>query len=223
MKTSAEIDKVRGALRLSDLAQAEIRGRIKPGVTELELWEGVKTRVELEAGGRVPVLADLVAGKRTGDIGGLPADYALQPGDAVLLDFVPRLNGYWGDNCGTHFVGEPSPELRKAYQVVLETLRSAIAAVRPGLPACELDAQMRKAIQDAGYPPYPHHSGHGLGTTYHEEPRIVPYNTLPLQPGMVIALEPGVYIPGVGGIRLEDVLFLTEDGCEVLTKHLAAS
>ena len=223
VKTPEEVDRIRAALALCDLAQAETKRLLRPGISEIELWSQVKGRVEAEAGCRLPVLADFVGGLRTADIGGLPGGYVLADGDAVIADIVPRLNAYWGDNSGTHFVGEPSPQLRKAYQVVLETLRSAIAAVRPGLPACELDAQMRKAIQDAGYPPYPHHSGHGLGTTYHEEPRIVPYNTLPLQPGMVIALEPGVYIPGVGGIRLEDVLFLTEDGCEVLTKHLAAS
>jgi Xaa-Pro aminopeptidase len=99
VKSGEEIRKIRAALRLCDLAQEEIRGQIRPGVTELELWQRVKSRVEMEAGGRVPVLADLVAGQRTGDIGGLPLDYALQAGDPVLLDFVPRLDGYWGDNC----------------------------------------------------------------------------------------------------------------------------
>ncbi len=223
VKTPEEVDRLRSALALCDLAQAETRRLVRSGISEIELWTQVKGRLEMEAGSRLPVLADFVAGRRTADIGGLPGNYVLAEGDPVIADIVPRLNGYWGDNCGTHFVGEPPSQLRRAYQVVLAALCAGMAAIRPGLRACDLDAQLRKAIQDGGYEPYPHHSGHGLGTTYHEEPRIVPYNTAALQPGMVIALEPGVYIPGAGGVRLEDVVLVTRDGCEVLTRHLAAS
>lgn len=223
VKTSEEVEKIRAALALCDLAQAETRRMIQPGISELELWTKVKGKLEVAAGCRLPVLADFIAGARTADIGGLPGGYELRAGDALIADIVPRLNGYWGDNCGTHFVGEPASQLRKAFDVVLGALRLAIASVRPGLRACDLDVQLRRAIQDGGYSPYPHHSGHGLGTTYHEEPRIIPSNKMELQPGMVIALEPGVYMPQVGGVRLEDVILVTEDGCELLTRHLAGS
>ena len=185
--------------------------------------------VTLEMGGCVPggglgfpVLADLVAGLSTAEIGGLPGDYVLQDGDPVIVDVVPRLAGYWGDNAGTHFVGEPSQALRKIYQLVRETLQLGVGAVRPGLRACDLDEMLRAAIGQQGYPVYPHHSGHGIGTSYHEEPRIVPYNTATLEPGMVIALEPGIYLPEIGGVRLEDVVLVTEGGCELLTFHLVA-
>jgi Xaa-Pro aminopeptidase len=221
VKTPGEIERIRASLALCDLAQAETIRLMRPGISEIELWAQVKGGLEVAAGGRLPVLADFVAGARTADIGGLPGSYVLREGDAVIADIVPRLNGYWGDNCGTHFVGEPSPELRKVYRVVLDAVCAAIEVVRPGLRACDLDTQLRKAIADADYPVYPHHSGHGLGVTYHEEPRIVPYNTRALEPGMVIALEPGVYLPGVGGVRLEDVLVVTQHWCEVLTRHLA--
>lgn len=117
-------------------------------------------------------------------------------------------------------MGEPSSELRKIYNIVLETLRRGIAAVRPGLKACDLDVLLRGLIRDQGYPVYPHHSGHSIGASYHEEPRIVPYNQMKLEPDMLIALEPGIYIPGVGGVRLEDVVLVTSSGCEVLTSHL---
>ncbi len=221
LKTTQEVEHLRAALALCDLAQVETRRLMKAGISEIELWGHVKARLEVEAGGRLPVLADFIAGKRTAEIGGLPGSYRLAEGDALIADIVPRLNGYWGDNCGTHFIDEPSPEFTRAYRVVRDTLRAGIEAIRPGLRACDLDQQMRKAIMDADYTPYPHHSGHGLGTTYHEEPRIVPYNALALQPGMIIALEPGIYLPDVGGIRLEDVVLVTGDGCEILTRHLS--
>ncbi len=220
IKTPDELEKIKAALALCDLAQSETKSLMRPGISEIELWTMVKGRLEIAAGSRLPVLADFIAGVRTAEIGGLPGSYVLREGDPIIADIVPRLNGYWGDNCGTHFVGEPSPQLRKAYQAVLDALCAAIETVRPGLRACDLDAQLRKAVQDSGYPVYPHHSGHGIGATYHEEPRIVPYNTATLQPGMVIALEPGVYLPEVGGIRLEDVMLVTDNGCEVLTHHL---
>jgi Xaa-Pro dipeptidase len=220
IKTAQEIEKIRAALRLADLAQFEIRKHLQPGITELELWTLVKSQVELQAGCRVPVLADLVAGVRTGDIGGLPSSYALQPGDPVMLDFVPRFDGYWGDNCNGYFVGQASKELEKIHQVVRGALKAGAGSIKPGIRANALDVLVRNYIRQAGYEPYPHHTGHGLGATFHDEPRIVPYNTQPLAPGMVLVLEPGVYLPGVGGVRLEDAYLVTDSGCEVLTTHL---
>jgi Xaa-Pro aminopeptidase len=220
VKSPPELERLRDVLSLCDLAQAETKRLIQPGLTEIEVWGIMKASMELRAGGRLPVLADFIAGARTAEIGGLPGRYALQPGDAVIADIVPRLDGYWGDNAGTHFIGEPSQELRKIYTIVLETLRRGIRAVKPGLKAHDLDALLRGLIRDQGYPVYPHHSGHGLGASYHEEPRLVPYNEMKLEPGMVIAIEPGIYIPGVGGVRLEDTLLVTASGCEVLTTHL---
>jgi Xaa-Pro aminopeptidase len=220
VKTAQEIEKIRAALRLADLAQFEIRKHLRPGISELELWTLVKSKVELQAGCRVPVLADLVAGVRTGDIGGLPSGYALQQGDPVMLDFVPRLAGYWGDNCNVYFVGQAARKLEKIYHVVRGALKAGTESIRPGVRANELDILVRNYIRQAGYEPYPHHTGHGLGATFHDEPRIVPYNTQQLAPGMVLVLEPGIYLPGVGGVRLEDAYLVTDDGCEVLTTHL---
>ena len=222
VKTPEEIAKIRAALRLADLAQEQVRKLIQPGISELDLWHSVKSCIELEAGGRVPVLVDLVAGMRTSEIGGPPTAYKVQPGDPVMLDCVPRLDGYWGDNCAVWFAGKAGKELEKMYEVVCGSLKVGAEAIRPGLPADELDALVRNYIRKAGYEPYPHHSGHGLGASYHEEPRIVPNNPIRLETGMVLVLEPGIYRAEVGGIRLEDAYLVTADGCELLTKHLSA-
>ncbi len=222
VKTPEELERIRASLKLCDLAQAETKRLIQPGKSEIEVWGQLKANLEVAAGCRLPILADFIGGARTADVGGLPGNYVFSTGDPVIADIVPRWNGYWGDNAGTHFVGEPGPQLHKLYQIVLETLQFGIAEIRPGIRACDLDAGLRKAVQSHGYPPYPHHSGHGLGVSYHEEPRIVPYNTSALEPGMVIAIEPGIYVPGIGGVRLEDVVLVTQNGCELLTRHLVS-
>ncbi len=220
VKSGDEIDKISAALRLCDLGQSYIRGNCRSGVSELELWGEMKARLEVEAGTRLPMLADLVAGTRSAEIGGDPSDYVLGDGDPIIVDLVPRLDGYWGDNAATYFAGEPSSEMIKAYGVVHEALHTGVESVRPGVRARDLDEMLRDAVRGAGYEPYPHHSGHGIGTSYHEEPRIVPYNETLLEADMVIALEPGIYIPDVGGARLEHVVLVTPDGCQVLTEHL---
>ncbi len=220
VKTPEEIVKLRAALALCDQSQADVQMLIQPGVSEISLWGELKAGLEVQAGGRLPMLADLVAGVRTGEMGGLPGAYVLQEGDPVIADIVPRLDGYWGDICGTHFVGAPPAEMAKIRGIVHDALRRGMDAVRPGVIARDLDAMLRETIRAAGYEPYPHHSGHGVGVSYHEEPRLVPYNDMALAPGMVIAIEPGIYLPGVGGVRLENVVLVTQDGCEVLTRHL---
>ena len=220
VKTPEELTRIRAALGLCDAAQRFMQQALQPGKTELELWASTRAHVEGLAGGRLPILADLVAGARTAEIGGPPSAYRLQPGDPLILDFVPRLQGYWGDNAATFFAGKPSAVFEKAYRVVRQALQRGVEAARPGVAARDLDALLREAVRAEGYEPYPHHSGHGIGASYHEEPRIVPYNNLQLEPGMVVALEPGVYLPGVGGVRLEDVVLMTAGGNEVLTTHL---
>ncbi|PKO22208.1 MAG: hypothetical protein CVU38_10640 [Chloroflexi bacterium HGW-Chloroflexi-1] len=221
VKTPEEIARLRAALAPCDFAQAEVRALAQPGVSEIALWGELKARLEARVGARLPLFGDLVAGARTGDMGGPPGTYVLREGDPVLSDIVPRLDGYWGDNCGVHFVGAPSAEMARIHGVVSDALRRGIDVVRPGLVSRDLDALLRAVIRDAGFAPYPHHSGHGVGVSFHEEPRLVPYNAMPLEPGMVITLEPGIYLPGSGGVRLEDVVLVTETGCQVLTRHLA--
>lgn len=219
IKTEAEITKLRAACALSSQAQHTLADLSLFGMTELEVFNRLLTAMEARARTRLIVLGDCVAGQRTSAVGGIPGAYTIQENDPVLVDIVPRLDGYWGDICNVRFAGRPSPELRKMYIAARDALHRTIAAVRPGVEARTLDGIARGALERDGWPAYPHHTGHGLGTTNHEEPRITTYNTLPLQAGMVIALEPGIYIDGVGGVRLEHVLLVTNDGAEILTEH----
>ncbi len=223
VKDPTEVARIRGALALCDLAHAHLREVLRPGMTELDLWNRIRLAIEAEAGERVPALVDVVSGPRAADVGGPPTTRVIEAGDPVILDACLRRGGYWGDNAGTWFAGPPSADMARADAVARDALRRATEAVRPGVEARELDRIMRDMVAGFGTgTTYPHHSGHGLGPTYHDHPRIVPYETARLEAGMVITLEPGIYLPGVGGVRVEDVVLVTDDGCELLTGHLLA-
>ncbi|MEP6596620.1 MAG: Xaa-Pro peptidase family protein [Ginsengibacter sp.] len=212
IKDSDEIELIRKAAGLSDIGQASVLTHAKPGITELELFNLVRDNIEASVGSRVPLMADLSSGINTSSGGGMPTNKIIDSGDLILGDFTPCLNGYWGDSCNTIVVGKPTASRKKNFALVKEALEIGINAIRPGVQAREIDALMRKHIGN-----YPHHSGHGVGTMNHEEPRIVPYNKTELQPNMVIALEPAIYEDDFG-IRLEHLVVVTETGCEILTK-----
>jgi Xaa-Pro dipeptidase len=133
-------------------------------------------------------------------------------GELVLCDLVPRRGGYWGDSCATFALGEPSERAVENHRRASDRLTRVLEAVRPGAVAGELDALAREGLD------YPHHSGHGLGCDWHEEPRIVPGSKTVLEAGMVVAFEPGCYEHGEG-VRVEQVVLVTADGCEILSGH----
>lgn len=218
IKDSDEIENIRKAANLADIGQAEVLRCAKEGMTELELFSKVRLAMETEAGTRVPMMTDLVSGNATASGGGNPTTNIIKNGDLILSDFTPCLNGYWGDSCNAIIVGKPSSEQQKIFSLVREALAIGINTIRPGVEARAVDAAMRLHLEAEGG--FGHHGGHGVGTVYHEEPRIVPYNTMILQPGMVIALEPAIYKADYG-IRLEHLVTVTDDGCDILTnfKH----
>jgi Xaa-Pro aminopeptidase len=213
VKTTAELEAIRRAIRICDAGQYAARQAIAPGRTELEAWSDVQAAMEVAAGERLPLLADFVSGPRTAEVGGPPTGRVMEEGELVICDLVPRVGGLWGDSCATLAVGRPPAAAVAAHARAVETLDRLIAAIRPGILAGELDAIGRAAGLT-----YPHHTGHGLGYAYHEQPRIVPGDPTVLEPGMVIALEPGTY-PGPWGLRVERICVVTDDGCEVLSRH----
>ena len=212
VKDPDEIAGIRAAIAITDVGQAAARAAFAAGRSELELWHETRDAMETAAGARTPVLCDLVTGSRTGDVGGLPSTRRVEGDDLLLVDLGPRVGGFWGDSCATIAVGEPPAHVREAYEAAYEALEGAKALVRPGASTAEIDAFVRRTLS------YPHHTGHGIGRTTHEEPRIVPDADRTLDAGMVIALEPGTYGDG-WGVRVEQVVLVTADGCEVLSGH----
>ena len=219
VKSAAEIQKLRDNFRLTDIGHAAARQAVQAGQREIDVWAATHSAIQQAVGERVALGNDCVVGYRQNNIGGWPGDLEIRPHDNVIVDLSTILHGYWSDSCATYYAGEPTAEQVKLHKTCAAALDFATSLVKPGAVAREIDQQVRQFMSKAGYAIYPHHTGHGVGVTGHEEPRIVPYNEWVLEPGMVIMLEPGAYFPGQFGARLEDGMLVTTDGVEVLTKH----
>lgn len=223
IKTEEEISKLRRNFELVTLGHQVARKETQVGKREIDVWSAVHEAIQQEIGERVAMGNDCVVNYRTnGNVGGFPETYPIRAGDSLTVDLSTLWQGYWSDSCMTYYPGEPTPEQAKAHKVALEALEYGISLIRPGVVAREVDQKLRAFIEKAGYPVYPHHSGHGVGVSAHEAPRLVPYNDEIIQQGMVIMLEPGIYLPGKISVRIEDGMLVTADGVEVLTKHSKA-
>ncbi len=220
VKSAAEIQKLRDNFALTDIGHAAARKAVQAGKREIDVWTEIHAAIQQAAGHRVPLGNDCVVGYRTpNNIGGWPGDLEIRPQDNLIVDLSTVLHGYWSDSCATYYAGEPTAEQVKLHKTCEDALAFAISLIKPGAIAKEVDQQVRHFMSDAGYKVYPHHTGHGVGVTGHEEPRIVPYNEWVIEKDMVIMLEPGAYFPGQFGARLEDAMLVTADGVELLTTH----
>lgn len=223
VKDAETVAGIAAAVAVCDAGQAAAREATRAGVDELALWQAARDAMERAAGGRVPLLADVVSGPRTAEVGGPPGARQLAPGDPVLVDLVPRVDGLWGDSCATWVCDEAvagDRTLAEWHAVVAEALAAGRARLVPGARAGEIDAAVRGVVEAAGLA-YPHHTGHGVGYAWHEEPRIVPGGRTVLEAGMVVALEPAVYAGGAG-LRMEQVLVVEAAGARLLSGHSLA-
>ena len=216
-KTAAEIDALRACAGLTAIGQDAGLAAARPGRSELELFADVRCAMERAAGARLPVTGDLLTGvDRTARFTGWPVERVVGADDPIIFDLAPRHRGYWGDSCNTVHLGTPSGAFDRMYTTVTRAFAHAADVLRPGLRAGAFDAEVRGVVRADGYD-YPHHTGHGIGTSVHEYPRLVPEETAVLEAGMVVMVEPGAYVPGVGGVRLEKMFLLTADGNECLS------
>ena len=217
VKTAEEVDLLRRVAHVTAAGHEVVRRGGFAGRTELDLFHDVRAAMEHAAQQRCAVTGDLVTGReRTAAVGGWAVEREIRPGDAVIADLAPRVDGYWGDSCSTHVVGEPTRELADLYALVRRAYERVLETLRPGVVAGAFDASIRSMITDAGFA-NPVHLGHSIGTSVHEWPRVIPDADAVLQPGMVLLMEPGGYREDVGGVRLEQMFLLTDDGHEVLS------
>lgn len=219
IKTAEEITKLRRSFQLTEVGHAAARRAVIPDAREIDVWVAVQAAVEQAAGRRIPLGNDCIVGTRDWNVGGWPLDRQLNDGGSLIVDLSTIRDGYWSDSCATYVAGTPTAETEALHRVVSEALALGASMLRPGAIAGEIDQALRRHFTKAGYPEYPHHTGHGIGVTGHEAPRFVPGSQEVLKPGMVVMLEPGVYLPGRTGVRLEDGFLITDQGAEQLTTH----
>lgn len=218
-KDAAELEAMRASSRLNDEAVGALRGTLVSGERERDVVRRYADLAQgLGAGGAS--FSPLVCfGVNCAEPHHASDDTRLADGQTVILDLGLELNHAMSDMTRTVFFGAPTDEMRRVYDVVLAANRAGEQAVRPGVPLCEIDRAARRVIEDAGYGPYfIHRTGHGIGLSVHEPPDVSQNSPYVAQPGMVFSIEPGIYLPGRFGVRIEDLVAVTEDGCEVLNK-----
>lgn len=219
VKDGVALEKIRNAQRLTDEVFEHIVSLLKPGISENEVAAEI-TYQHLRRGASRLSFDPIVA---SGPNGALPHTRAtgrkMQAGELVVLDFGCVLDGYVSDMTRTIALGDPGADARRVYEVVLDAQRRAVEAARGGMVSRALDKVARDVIEGAGFGPYFSHSlGHGVGLEIHEWPGVSYRSDAVLPVGAVITIEPGIYLPGRFGVRIEDMVALREGGCDVLTR-----
>ena len=219
VKEEWELDRMRKAQQIADKAFAEVLPRIKVGMTELELQAELIYCMYKNGGTGLAFDPIVVSGPNTSLPHGVAGERVIREGDFVTMDFGASYQGYCSDMTRTVAVGYATEEMKEVYGTVLKAQETAIAATKSGIPGREIDAVARKVITDAGYGEYFGHGyGHSLGLEIHEGPNVNTGNPEPMPAGAVCSAEPGIYLPGKFGVRIEDVTIITEDGVIDITK-----
>jgi Xaa-Pro aminopeptidase len=218
VKDKEEIRRIRAAVQLGASLFQIARKKIRPGVKEVEVAAAMEYAARSAGTEGMSFSTIIAAGKRSAVVHGRASEARIPRRGFVVCDFGVILAGYCSDRTRTVHVGRPRRGERRMYQAVLDSQQAAIAQVRGGTSAGAVDEAARKVLRKSNLAQYfTHSTGHGLGLEIHEAPRLAAGQTQVLEPGMVITIEPGAYIPGKHGVRIEDVVVVTSTGCEVLT------
>ncbi len=218
VKSPSEIALIRKSVNLNSRAFEQATARIRAGMTEMDLAAELEYRMR-RLGAEKPAFETIVAsGARTALAHAQPTSARIENGSLILIDMGAMLEGYASDMTRMLFLGSPGTKVRRAHAAVLEAQQAATAKVRAGVTAESVDRAARQVLKRHGMERlFIHSTGHGLGFEIHEPPRIGRRDRTPLKAGMAITVEPGVYLEGWGGIRIEDTVVVTETGCETLT------
>lgn len=221
VKAPDEIERMRQAIRLSEQALDNLLAWAQPGMTERAIAARLADELAALGSGGLAFEPLVQTGPNSALPHGTTTDRALQPDEFLLIDFGGMVDGYPADITRTVCLGAPTADMWSIYETVLAANQAAIAAAAPGVPMGDVDRAARQVIEAAGYGQYfIHRTGHGLGLDIHEPiPQIAPGVEDVLEPGMAFTIEPGIYIPGLGGVRIEDNVVVTQDGVEVLTSY----
>lgn len=218
IKTPRELDAIRRAQRLTDDTFTYILDRIKAGRTERDIMLDMEYYIRRQGSDGVAFDFIVVSGKHSSLPHGVPTDKVLEIGDFITMDFGGKVNGYCADMTRTVAVGKVSDEQRRVYDTVLTAQQAALAAVRADAVCKDIDKIARDIIDNAGYKGcFGHGLGHSLGIEVHETPALSPRCDAVLKSGMLMTVEPGIYLEGRYGVRIEDLVIVTADGCKNLT------
>lgn len=219
VKSGAELEQMDKAQQITDYGFAEIIKFIKPGMTELEIAAQLEYIMKKQGAVELAFQTICVSGENSSKPHGVPGYRKIQKGDFLTMDFGARYNGYCSDMTRTVAIGEPTPEMKQVYNVVLTAQTEALSKVKAGIRGCELDAVARNIINAAGFEGcFGHGLGHSVGLEIHESPRASAACDTELKAGMLMTVEPGIYLSGRFGVRIEDMVAITETGCHNFTK-----
>ncbi|NCB73484.1 MAG: aminopeptidase P family protein [Clostridia bacterium] len=219
IKERCEVDNIVRAQRIAEKALDFVLGFIKPGLTEREVTAEIEYQMTRNGAEGLAFETICVTGANTSRPHGVPSDNKLKSGDFVTMDFGCKINGYCSDMTRTVALGSVTGEMRRVYETVLEAQLAGERAAHAGVIGRDMDKAARDIIENAGYGEYFGHGlGHSVGLYIHESPNASPREGRPLPAGTVVTNEPGIYLPGKFGVRIEDMLHITKDGAENLTK-----
>ncbi|PLT32291.1 Xaa-Pro peptidase family protein [Bacillus sp. V5-8f] len=220
MKTEDEIMKIREACRLADYAIEVGVNEISEGKTEMAIIAAIEYELKKAGVSEMSFSTMVLTGKNAASPHGTPGMTKVSRGDLVLFDLGVIYEGYCSDITRTVAFGDINDKQREIYETVLKAQQAAVAASKAGTACSEIDLTARRIISEKGYGGYfPHRLGHGLGISVHEYPSLTETNPLILEPGMVFTIEPGIYVPDVAGVRIEDDILITDEGYEILTAY----